>query len=122
MITRRDFLKGSMATLILIPIGACSDDDSPAAPGDGGSNPGACNGVQSTGSNSGGHIHTVCVPGSDLQNPPAGGGSYQTSSDAGHTHTVALSQAQLQSIAGGGTETVTSTGGTHTHDFTIKMA
>ena len=60
-----------MATLILIPIAACSDDDSPVATGGGNSDQGPCSGVESTGSNSGGHIHTVCIPESDLQNPPS---------------------------------------------------
>jgi hypothetical protein len=121
LITRRDFLKGSMATLILIPLSSCSDDESPMDPG-GNTNPGGCDGITSTGTNSGGHIHTLCVPNSDLTSPPASGATYTTSSDAAHTHSVTLTQAQLQSVAGGGTETVTSTGGTHTHDFLIEKA
>ena len=121
MITRRDFLKSSLATLVLVPIVGCSgDDDSPTAPGAG--NPAGCQGLSSTGSSSSGHIHTLCVPDSDLTSPPASGVTYTTSSDGGHTHTVNLNQSQLQSIAGGGTVAVTSSGPGHTHDFSIKMA
>ncbi len=121
MITRREFLKGSMATLVLVPLAACSsDDDSPMSAG--GDSTGSCQGVASTGSSSAGHIHTVCVPDSDLTTPPAGGGTYTTSSDAGHTHSVTLTQAQLQSIAGGGSVTVTSSSTGHTHDFSVKKA
>jgi hypothetical protein len=119
MNTRREFLKGTFATLILIPLVGCSsDDDSPTSPG----NTGGCQGVSSTGSNSGGHIHTLCVPNSDLTNPPAGGRTYTTSSDAGHTHSVVLSQADLQTIEGGGSVPVTATGSGHTHDFVIEKS
>lgn len=122
MITRRQFLKGSIATLVVVPLVGCSDDDgSPLAIGDGGGT-GGCQGVSSTGSNSAGHVHTLCVPDGDLSNPPASGRTYTTSSDAGHTHTVSLTQAQLQTIAGGGSVTVTSSGSGHTHDFLIEMA
>ncbi len=111
-----------MATLILVPLVGCSDDDSsPTGTGNGG-NPGGCQGVSSTGSSSGGHIHTLCVPNSDLSSPPSGGGTYQTSSDAGHTHSVTLSQAQLQAIEGGGSATVTSSSSGHTHDFLIEKS
>lgn len=120
MITRRDFLKSSLATLVLVPIVGCSDDDSPSAPG--GGVPAGCQGLESTGSNSAGHIHSLCVPDSDLSSPPASGVTYTTSSDGGHTHTVNLNQAQLQTIAGGGSVTVTSSGPSHTHNFLIEMA
>ncbi len=121
MITRREFLKGSVATLVLVPLAACSSDDgSPTSAG--GGNTGGCQGVFSAGTNSSGHIHTVCVPETDLTTPPAGGGTYTTSSAAGHTHTVSLTQAQLQTAAGGGTVTVTSSSTDHTHDFTVRKA
>lgn len=119
MTTRREFLKGSIGILILIPIAACSsDDDSPvSADVDQG-----CQGVFSTGSNSSGHVHTVCVPNSDLTNPPTNGTTYVTSSDAGHTHTVSMTQAQLQMVGGGGSVTVTSSSTGHTHSFVIMKA
>ncbi len=116
MISRREFLKGSMATLVLIPLAACSDDDSPMSAGGA-----ACQGVSSTGSSSAGHVHMVCVPNSDLSNPPAGGRTYATTLDSGHTHSVNLSQAQLQTVAGGGSVTVTSSSAGHTHDFLIRQ-
>jgi len=119
MITRRKFLSGSMATLILVPLVGCSsDDDSPTSVENGS----GCQGASSTGSNSAGHIHTVCVPNSDLDSPPSNGGTYTTSSDAGHTHSVSLTQAQLQTVGGGGTVTVTSSPTGHTHDFLIQKA
>ena len=119
MVTRREFLKGSMATLILIPLVGCSlDDDTPLSAGNGQ----RCEGVSSTGSNSSGHIHTLCVPESDLTSPPANGSTYSTSSDAGHTHSVSLSQTHLETIAGGESVTVTSSSTGHTHDFIIRKA
>jgi hypothetical protein len=120
LITRRDFLKSSLATLVLVPIVGCSGDDSPSAPA--GGNPTGCQGLSSSGSNSSGHIHTVCVPDSDLSSPPASGVTYTTSSDGGHTHTVSLNQSQLQTIAGGSSVTVVSSGPGHTHSFQIEMA
>ena len=86
MLTRRDFLKGTMATLVLVPLAACSDDDSPTGTGD----TVGCQGVESTGSSSSGHIHTVCVPDSDLTSPPSGGNTYTTSNNGGPTQTVTL--------------------------------
>jgi hypothetical protein len=121
MITRREFLRGSMATLVLVPLAACSSDDGSPASAGGGSQ-GGCQGAFSTGTSSSGHIHTVCVPESDLTNPPANGGTYTTSSNAGHTHAVTLTQAQLQSVAGGGSVTVTSSSAGHTHDFSVQKA
>jgi hypothetical protein len=119
MLTRRQFLKGTMTTLVLIPIVGCgSDGGSPSGTG----NPGTCEGVSSTGTNTGGHIHTLCVPTSDLTSPPASGRTYTTSSNSGHTHSVTLSQVQLQNVESGGSVTVDSTGGGHTHAFTIEKA
>ncbi len=121
MISRRDFLKGSLATLVLVPIVGCSSDDSsPSAPGD--NIPSGCEGLSTTGSSSSGHIHTLCVPDTDLSSPPASGVTYTTSSDSGHTHTVNLNQSQLQTIEGGGRVTITSSGPGHTHNFLIEKA
>jgi hypothetical protein len=107
-----------MATLVLIPLAACSDDNSPTSA----NGSGACQGVSSTGSRSSGHVHTVCILDSDLSNPRAGGRTYTTSSDSGHTHSVNLSQTQLQTVSGGGSVTVTSSSNGHTHDFLIRKA
>ena len=120
MWTRREFLETSLTTLILVPLAACaSDDGSPTSAGDSTT---SCQGVSSTGSNSAGHIHTVCVPNGDLTSPPASGATYTTSADSGHTHTITLSEAQLQTIAGDGSVNVTSSGPGHTHNFAIAKA
>jgi len=120
MVTRRDFLKSSIATLVLIPLVGCSDDDTPTNPGAGGG--ATCEGVSSTGSNSGGHAHTVCVASGDLTSPPASGRTYITSSNARHTHSITLSQAELQTVASGGSVNVKSSSAGHTHDFVIQQA
>jgi hypothetical protein len=110
MQTRREFLTGATATLLLVPLvhGACGSK------GDG-----ACDGLQTTSTVAFGHTHTFCVPTADLTNPPASGATY-TSSGPDPTHTVTLTQGQLQSIQSGQTVTVTSSvNGNHTHDFAI---
>ena len=117
---RREFLKGSMVTLLAIPLVGCSSDDDPT--GTGGST-GGCQGTSATGSSSSGHTHTLCVPEGDLTNPPSGGKTY-TTSVSGHTHMVTLSQSDLVTINGGSSVTVgslsDSTG--HEHSFTIQKA
>jgi len=118
--TRRRFLEGSLTTLVLVPLVGCgSDDSSPTGAGGGGPN---CTGVESTGSNSAGHVHTVCVPDGDLSNPPVNGATYVTSTTSGHTHSVTLSSAQLQTVANNGSVTVTSSSAGHTHNFVIRKA
>lgn len=117
MLTRRKFLKSAMTTLVLIPIVGCGSDDSTGTGNDTG---GGCDGAASTSSTAAGHVHTLCVPTSDLTSPPSSGRTYTTSLDAGHTHSVTLSQAQLQTINTGGGVTVDTTGGNHTHTFMIE--
>ncbi len=119
MITRRKFLEGSMATLILIPLVGCSDDD----PNPTGITPTGCQGPTTTGSTANAHVHTVCIPQDRLTNPPPTGTTLATSTDSGHSHLVILSQADLQSIEAGGTVDVTSQGGGgHEHNFSIVKA
>ena len=119
MISRRKFLKGSMATLVLVPLAACSSDDNGPVSAGGGS---SCSGVSTIGSASAGHVHTMCVPSGDLTSPPANGATYTTTNDSGHVHSVTLTQAQLQTVAGGGMVDITSSSTGHTHSFIIKMA
>jgi hypothetical protein len=66
------------------------------------------------------HTHTMCVPASDLANPPEGGVTYATSSTLAHTHTVTLARVDLEALAAGGTAMATSsTADQHLHTFAI---
>jgi len=68
----------------------------------------------------GGHTHTITIQKSEIETPPTGGISRQTSS-TGHTHTFTMSEVNLTTVKGG-TPVVVTTGDTnaHTHDFTIQ--
>jgi hypothetical protein len=120
MKTRREFLREITVTLLLVPIAAsaCASASSGAAAGadDG------CNGLDPTSTVTLGHTHTVCIPQSDLANPPAGGATYTTSAPT-PMHTVTLTQAQLESIQAGQAVTVTtSVANNHTHNFNVQSA
>jgi len=124
-VDRREFL----ATLILTPVAfkllgcseTCGYGSDCAGEGEAEAEGEGC-AVQPGSTKVSGHTHTVCVEQGDLDNPPAGGATYTTSS-TGHTHTVALTQADLESIAGGGSVTITSSSsGGHTHEFAIALA
>jgi hypothetical protein len=66
------------------------------------------------------HTHTMCVPASDLANPPEGGVTYATSSTLAHTHTVTLARVDLEALAAGGPAMATSsTADQHLHTFAI---
>lgn len=119
-LTRRELLAQSTVMLLMVPAAsaaaaACSSG------GSGSSNTNGCDGVFETSTVTNNHTHTLCVPTSDLTNPPSAGVTYNTSTDANHSHTVQLSQAQLQSINGGGSVTVT-TSAPAAHNFTIVKA
>lgn len=130
MLSRRQFLARGTTVLLLVPIGAsCMSGSSSSSGPNHNPQDQSCDGVDSTSSVVDYHEHTVCVPSSDLSQPPAGGATYTTSDNSQHTHTVTLSQAQLQQIDQGGDVTVTSSssvdpvnGAAHTHDFSIRMA
>jgi hypothetical protein len=111
-ITRRELLSKSTALLLLVPVAACSGSSAPPA----GSQ---CTGPFETSTVTNGHTHTLCVPLSDLTNPPAAGVTYTTSTDVNHNHTVALTQQQLQTINAGTAVTVT-TSSPLAHNFTIQ--
>jgi hypothetical protein len=115
MWTRREFLKGSVVTFLLIPVAtSCGSDNPSACQGTGGT---------STPAGDGPHTHTLCVPVADLTNPPASGRTYLTSSADGHSHSILITQQQLQTIAAnqGITLTTAATLG-HSHDFTLQRA
>jgi hypothetical protein len=87
-------------------------------------------GLDPTSSVSDDHTHTVCVPATDLANPPSAGATYTTSPPdsggmviAGALHTITLTAAQLSMIQAGQSLTVTtSTDGGHDHQFVLTMA
>jgi hypothetical protein len=67
-------------------------------------------------------IRTVCVPATDLANPPPTGAMY-TTSGPDPTHTITLTAAQLTAINMRQSVTVTSsTNGAHSHDFVLLKA
>src|SRR5579862_4835571 len=101
MLTRRQLLTRGTTVLLLVPVLGCSS--SPASVDAGG-----CNGIDSTSTVDAEHTHTVCVPTTDLTNPPSAGATYTTSNNGNHTHTVTLTQANLAAINSGQTITVTS--------------
>src|SRR5260221_8492250 len=112
MPTRGEFLsQAGYVSLLLVPIAA--------ACGSSNSSGGSCDGVGSTSSVDMGHSHTVCVPASDLANPPASGATY-TTSGPDPTHKLMLTASQLTSIQQGQSVAVTtSTDGGHSHNFTL---
>ena len=70
-----------------------------------------------------GHIHTVAIEKSDVQNMPMAGITVMTSSNSGHNHSFEMTQAQLMTCNGGGMVMVmtgnSDVGGAHTHSFSI---
>jgi hypothetical protein len=135
MLTRREFLrtsavaaKAATVTIIVTHIGCSNSDNnnggttvttSPTLP---------CDGAGSTSTVVSGHTHEICVPLSDLTNPPANGATYTTTfaSAAGvnnHTHNLVLSQAELAALGAGSVVTMTTTiSEAHEHSFTLQRA
>jgi hypothetical protein len=126
MFTRRELLTRGTTLLLFVPVvgpivgsmvGCSSGSDSPS-----------CDGIDSTSTmDATQHTHTVCVPTSDLTNPPAAGVIYTTSSDSMHTHKVMLTQANLTAINTGQAVPVTSSSDNdpinnmiHSHVFSIR--
>lgn len=108
---------------MLVPVvpavlqGCSSSPDSPGS---------SCSGTDPLSTVNEGHTHSVCVPTSDMTNPPAGGATYTSSNDGSHTHTITLTAQQLSMIAAGQSVLVTSSNDVdpktqvaHTHDWTI---
>ena len=128
MQSRRDFLVRATTALLLVPIAArCTSSNN--NPSTGPDNTGGCDGIDSTSTVNDAHDHMVCVPTTDLTNPPQGGARYTTTNDGGHTHSVTLTQAQLASIESGDDVTVTTSSNVdpynnvaHTHAFMITKA
>ena len=123
MFTRRELLARSTTVLLPVPIFGCSPSTTTV-------HRATCNGIDSTSTLNSSHTHMVCVPTTDLTNPPAAGATYTTTNDSEHTHTIVLAQSDLAGINAGTPAMVTSSSNVdpinnlaHTHDFTItKMA
>lgn len=125
MLNRREFLAtaaGGFVTLLLTPvISACGSDSSSGTSSTTSSTTPGCDGALETSTASLGHTHSLCVPASDLDSPPAAGATYLTTSTEGHQHLVTLTQAWLMAVAGGAKVMVTSSRmDGHTHDFTVQ--
>ncbi|HSO36645.1 MAG TPA: hypothetical protein VLT33_29170 [Labilithrix sp.] len=129
MLSRRELLTaagGGLVTLLLTPlVGACGSSTEPGtATATGATTPAAgCDGAGETSTVVAGHTHTLCVPASDLSQPPAAGATYSTSISGGHDHAVALTSAQLTTVLNGGSVSVTtSTVSGHAHEFSVRKA
>lgn len=131
MLSRREFLitgGGGLVTLVLTPLlPACTSSSDGTVSSTNPTLPG-CDGAGETSTVVLGHSHTLCVPASDLNAPPAAGATYTTSTADGHTHTVALTPPQLSAVAQGQSVRVTtalggtSQSGLHSHDFAVEKA
>lgn len=132
MKSRREFLctairavSGASVTLLLTPlVGGCDDDEtaSPVATAD--PTEPACDGVGGTSTVELQHSHTVCVPVTDLANPP-GARTYRTSPAItdGHVHLLELSGSELSRIALGQSVIVTTAVAmAHTHAFELRVS
>jgi hypothetical protein len=136
-ISRRELLRGtSSATImfVLTPITAligaatssCGDSSPSSSSGMAAvdvtlPNTPACSGVESTSGSTDQHVHVLCVPIGDLDNPPADGASYTTTLTSDHSHEVQLTRDQLATLAASQAVTVTtSVTQDHTHRFRLE--
>jgi hypothetical protein len=67
-----------------------------------------------------GHSHTITIQKSEIETPPTGGISRETSSFYGHTHTFTMTETQLTDAKTGPVVITTSVASGHSHDFTIQ--
>lgn len=118
--------RGILATLILlavaVKVAGCSDDEGSGPSADAG----PCDGLEATSTLEANHTHLLCIPRTDLEEPPEDGAEYRTDTTAEvrppHTHTVTLTLAQLETLAENGTvEVTTSTDRGHDHTFTLSQ-
>ena len=114
---RAEFLKvmgaGTLVALAGSAVTACKSSSTTP------SNPTTSNTF--TSSNVQNHTHTITIQKTEVETPPAGGISRETSSASGHTHTFTMTADDLTNVKAGTVVTVTTadTGG-HTHDFVIS--
>jgi hypothetical protein len=67
-----------------------------------------------------GHSHRITIQKSEMETPPTGGISRQTTSDNAHTHSFAMSETQLTDAKTGPVAITTGAETGHTHEFTIQ--
>jgi len=67
-----------------------------------------------------GHSHRITIQKSEIETPPTGGISRETTSDSAHTHTFVMSETELTNAKTGPVAVTTGDTGGHTHDFTIQ--
>lgn len=114
--TRKEFLKmvggGSLVGLGAILAAKCSSSSSPSTPGQT---------KDFTSTNVQSHSHTFTMNQSDINSPPSGGITRDTSVSSGHSHSVTISQSDLMAMQTGASETITtSVVSSHSHDFTFS--
>ncbi len=105
----------SIAAFLLLLSGVgCKSNEQPLPPATGG----AQNFIGSVSQN---HSHTVSIQRTEVENPPSGGITRQTSSFDYHTHTFTMTQSQLQAVKDGQSIKITdSMVSGHTHDYQIQ--
>jgi hypothetical protein len=112
MITRRDFLAGSVVTLVFVP--ACGNNGTMMG-NDASSGPSCSSQISAN------HGHVLTVPSAHLT-----GGmdhTYNIQGSADHTHDVTLTAADFTMLAAGNTVSVTSTSSAgHTHTCMVHCA
>lgn len=113
---RRDFfingIRGLSGVLLVLGGSACKSSTTPSTPGT--SKTFTSTDVQY-------HTHTVTIQRSEIDTPPSGGISRQTSTASSHSHTFTMSQDQLMSVQGGSSVQIeTDVVSGHSHTFTIS--
>jgi len=108
---RREFLHFAAGATVLLGVVHAACKNSPTIP---------TNAKMFTSSSEQGHAHTITIEKTEIESPPAGGISRQTSAN-GHTHTFTMTAVELTDVKNGtavGVTTADSNG--HSHNFTIQ--
>ena len=67
------------------------------------------------------HTHTITIQKTEVETPPAGGISRETSSASGHTHTFTMTADDLANVKSGTAVNIdTAVTSAHLHTFTIQ--
>jgi len=109
---RREFLHFAAGATVLLGVVQATCKNTPTTPTD--------PSMVFTSSSDQGHNHTITIQKTEIQAPPAGGISRQTSAN-GHTHTFTMSEAELTTVRNGTAVVVTTADSNgHSHRFTIQ--